>query len=125
MTEVETAASETIAEWCAIEKMSKATFYSLRSNNPELAPRIIKIPKTRIVRVIESHESWRARVAEAMQTKTARLANARRRELTSIAGKIAAQSPKHVSRRDTRSTSTPRGRRGDECLSKSAAGRDL
>jgi hypothetical protein len=109
MTEVETAASETIAEWCAIEKMSKATFYSLRWNNPELAPRTIEIPKTRIVRVIESHESWRPRVAEAMQTKAARLATARRRELASIAGKIAAQSPKHVTRRETQSTSKPQG----------------
>jgi hypothetical protein len=104
--------SETIAQWCAIERMSKTAFYDLRRTSPELAPKIIEIPGTRIVRVIESHESWRSRVAEAMQTKTARLATARRRELAIVAGKAAAASPLHVSRRGSHSAPAARRQRG-------------
>lgn len=99
MTLPKTDPSETIAEWCKVEKMSKATFYGLRQRNPELAPQTIEIPKTRIVRVVESHEAWRARITKAMKVKAARLEVARRREIAAIAGRIAAQSPHHVSRR--------------------------
>jgi len=94
-----TEASETITEWCAKERMSKASFYALLRANPELAPKTITIPNTRIIRVIESHEDWRARVAELAQSDAARLEAARRREIASLAGKVAIASPNHVSRR--------------------------
>ena len=99
MSENTVANSETIAEWCAIEKMSKAALYDLKRRNPDLAPKMIEIPGTRIVRVIESHEAWRARVAEAMKSKTAQLEVERRRELAATAGRIAATSPLHISKR--------------------------
>jgi hypothetical protein len=95
----ETKATETITEWCAKERMSKASFYSLLRANPELAPKTITIPNTRIIRVIESHEDWRARVADLARSADAQLEAARRREIASIAGKAAIKSPKHITRR--------------------------
>lgn len=92
-------ASETISEWCAVENMSKAAFYSLKRHNPDLVPQLLEVPGTRIVRVIESHDAWRARVAEAMKRKQARLERERRKEIATIAGKAAAASAAHVSKR--------------------------
>ena len=107
MSENTVASSETITEWCSVEKLSKAAFYDLP---PDLRPKTLEIPGTRIIRVIEPHDAWRARMAVAMQAKAARLETQRRRMLASIAGKIAAQSPKHVSRRRQNDARRARGR---------------
>jgi hypothetical protein len=50
-------------------------------------------------------------MAELARGEAARLEAERRRELATIAGQIATQSPRHVSRRGVRSTPTPRRRR--------------
>lgn len=91
-------ASETIAEWCAVENMSKAAFYDLKRRSPDLVPQLLEIPGTRIVRVIEPHDAWRARVAEASKRSQARLERERRKEIAAIAGKAAAASTAHVSK---------------------------
>jgi hypothetical protein len=108
MPENQVAKGETITEWCATESISKASFYALPL---KLRPETYEIPGTRIKRVVESHESWRARVAASMQTKVARLEAERRRELAAVAGRIAAASPRHISKRGARSTPTSRRRR--------------
>ena len=48
--------------------------------------------------MIESHPSWRARMAEFAKGAAARLESERRREIASIAGKAAAASAAHVSK---------------------------
>jgi hypothetical protein len=66
---------------------------------------------TRIKRITpEADAEWEARMAELAKSETARLEAERRRELA-LSGQIAAESPRHVSRRGARSTPTPRRRR--------------
>jgi predicted secreted protein len=60
---------------------------------------MLDVPGTRFRRVVESHESWRARMAALAKTEDAKLESERRREIASIAGKAAAASPRHVSKR--------------------------
>jgi hypothetical protein len=54
---------------------------------------------------------WYARMRELTGGEAAQLEHERRRELTATAGKLAAQSPNHMSRRRVRSASARRGRR--------------
>jgi formiminotetrahydrofolate cyclodeaminase len=98
MTQIDTAPSKTIAEFCAAENISKSVYYDLRRRN--LGPEESRIVGTTIVRITnEAHAAWRERMAELAKSKSAELEAARRRAQTAEAGKIAAQSPRHVSRR--------------------------
>jgi hypothetical protein len=59
-------------------------------------------------------QMWAARLRLADESEAARLEAERRRELATIVGRIAAQSPRHASRRRgarTASTARRRGRR--------------
>ncbi len=89
--------AETIDDWRKAEALSKASFYKLGKLG--LAPHTYRVPKTKIVRVTESHASWRERMTALSASKAAELETARRRELASVAGKRAAASADHVSRR--------------------------
>jgi hypothetical protein len=89
-------ASEKIREFCNVEKFSIAFFYELERRG--LGPLMLDVPGTRFRRVVESHESWRARMAALAKTEHARLETARRRELASLAGKAAVASPLHISK---------------------------
>jgi hypothetical protein len=87
--------SKSISEFCLRENMSKATFRALAAKG--LGPMIIR--QGAFVRVVESHKSWRDRMLWHSQQQTALREQARRREQASAAGKIAAASPLHVSKR--------------------------
>ncbi len=89
--------SETIAEFCRKERISRAAYYDLRKRG--LGPDVFEIPSTRIKRITpESHAAWRERMAELAKSETARLEAARRRELAKAAGKKAAASARHISK---------------------------
>jgi hypothetical protein len=100
--------SEKIREFCNVEKFSIAFFYELERRG--LGPLMLDVPGTKFRRVVESHESWRARMAALAQTEDARLETARRRAQAAIAGKVAAASPLHVSKRKTQPVTRPQRR---------------
>jgi len=89
-------ASEKIREFCNVEKFSIAFFYELERRG--LGPLMLDVPGTRFRRVVESHESWRARMGALAKTEDAKLETERRRAQAAIAGKVAAASPRHVSK---------------------------
>lgn len=92
--------AETIDDFRRVEALSKASFYKLERLG--LSPRTYRVPGTKIVRIVETHNSWRERIAALSALKAAELETARRRELAKVAGKRAAASPDHVSRRRKR-----------------------
>jgi hypothetical protein len=101
---------KTVLEWCKARHLSRSTYHKLK--NLGLGPKELEIPGTRIKRITpEADAEWEARMAELARGEAARLEAERRRELATIAGQIATESPRHVSRRGVRSTPTPRRRR--------------
>jgi hypothetical protein len=89
-------ASEKIREFCNVEKFSIAFFYELERRG--LGPLMLDVPGTRFRRVVESHESWRARMAALAKTEDAKLETESRRAQAAFAGKVAAASPRNVSK---------------------------
>ncbi len=89
--------SETIAEFCLKERISRAAYYDLRKRG--LGPDEFQIPGTRIKRITpEAHAAWRERMTELAKSEAGRLEAERRRELAKAAGEKAAASPKHVTK---------------------------
>ena len=109
-------ASEKIREFCNVEKFSIAFFYELERRG--LGPLMLDVPGTRFRRVVELHESWRARMAALAKTEDAKLETERRRAQAAIAGKVAAASPRHVSKQRKYA---PLRRRTDCCGGSDAA----
>jgi hypothetical protein len=71
---------------------------------------VFHVPGTRIERITpEARQAWRERMAELAKSETAQLEAERRRAQAAEAGKLAAQSPNHVSRR----TAAPRRARAN------------
>ena len=90
--------SETFAEFARAEGFSLSTFYKLKKLG--LGPDVLHVPGTRIERITpEARQAWRERMAELAKSETAQLQAERRRAQAAEAGKLAAQSPNHVSRR--------------------------
>ncbi|SFJ71820.1 hypothetical protein [Bradyrhizobium sp. Gha] len=90
--------AQTIAQFCRAESLSKSSYYALRRRG--LGPDERRVPGTKIIRITaEAHAAWRERIDAFARTEAAQLETERRRKLASIAGQIAAQSPRHVSRR--------------------------
>ena len=83
-------------EFCWLENISKAKFYELKKRG--LTPDEIDIDG--VLRITpKARETWHARMAKLAKGKAAQLEAARRRELAVIAGRAAARSPNHASRR--------------------------
>jgi hypothetical protein len=93
-------AAETVDEWCAVEALSKSSFYELQKSRH--GPQMLRVPGCKIVRVIESHASWRARMAALMASEAGELEMERRQQLARDAGRRAAASSKHVSKHTKR-----------------------
>jgi hypothetical protein len=90
--------SLTVGEFCLVERFSKTAYYGLKSRG--LAPDEFEIPGTRIKRITpEAHAAWRERMAALAQSEAAQLEAERRRAQAVAAGRIAAASPLHVSKR--------------------------
>jgi hypothetical protein len=83
-------------EFCWLENISKAKFYELKKRG--LTPDEIDIDG--VLRITpKARETWHARMAELAKSEAAQLEAGRRRELASIAGRAAAASPLHISKR--------------------------
>ena len=96
MEKVDTNRSLTRTEFCYVENMSPTKYHGLK--NKGLGPEEMNIDG--MIRITpEAREEWHKRMAELAKGEAARLEAERRRELAVTAGRAAAQSPNHVSRR--------------------------
>jgi hypothetical protein len=107
MANIDASPSKTIDEFCRSEGISKSTYYTMKKLG--IGPTELIIPFTKVIRITsEAQTQWRGRMQEVINSKEAKLIAARRAEQTKQAGLIAAQSPKHISRRQQ---SKPKHRR--------------
>jgi len=99
--------SLTQQEFCWVERISRAKYFDLKKLglNPD------EIDIDGLIRITpKAREAWHARMAELARGEAARLEAERRRALAVAAGRAAAQSPNHASRR-TRPAQRRRPRR--------------
>jgi hypothetical protein len=86
----------TISEFTQTHSMSMSTFY--KDQRAGRGPDVIFVGNKSLV-TEEAAAEWRQRMAARAKTKEAKLEHARRVASASHAGKIAGQSPLHVSKR--------------------------
>jgi hypothetical protein len=87
-----------IDDFCAIENICTTEYYTMKKRGH--GPAELRIPESRVVRITQAaHLEWRQRMAELAASKAGELETERRRELASVAGKHAAASSTHVSKR--------------------------
>jgi hypothetical protein len=92
--------------WIRAKGFSLSTGYKMK--NAGLAPKLLEVPGIRTSVVTpEADAEWEARMSELAQGEAAQLEVARRKAQAAEAGRIAAMSPRHHSRRQVRG----RGRR--------------
>jgi hypothetical protein len=90
--------AQTIGEFCAAENISAASYYKMRRLG--VGPREERVPGTAIIRITpEARRAWHALLAEMRQSRDAELEERRRSAHATQAGKMAAASPLHVSKR--------------------------
>ena len=88
--------SMTLGEFRDVENMSAAKYYDLKNKGP--GPEELNVDG--MIRITpEARAKWRERMAELAKSEAAQLEAERRRELASIAGRTAAASPLHISKR--------------------------
>jgi hypothetical protein len=93
--------SLTIGEFCDIENFSKSYYYSLRKRG--LAPDELRTPGSDLVRISASaRRAWHAKLEAMARTEAAAIEHLRLVEQRRAAGKLAAESPRHVSNRGPR-----------------------
>jgi hypothetical protein len=98
MTHTESPNSKTISEFCRAKRISKSSYYEMKKRG--IGPDEFIIPGTAVIRITpQSEAAWDQRIAELSKSKAAKLEAQRR---TAQAGKMAAMSPKHPSRRQHR-----------------------
>jgi predicted DNA-binding transcriptional regulator AlpA len=84
---------ETIDQWCERRGISVTTFYKWEKRGR--APVVIRIGGA--ARITAHHDAeWVRREAKRTKSKAAKQERERRSEIASKAGKIAAESPKHI-----------------------------
>jgi len=90
--------SMTINEFLAVERISRSSYYKMRDHG--YGPAETRVPGTEIIRIsARARREWHARLEERARSEAAELERERRASQRRAAGKIAAASPKHVSRR--------------------------
>ena len=88
----------TLPEWCAKRNISLPTFYKM--DRMGLAPETYEVPVVRGKRITPAADArWEKKMYALGKTKAAKREAERRRKPGAHAGKIAAQSPLHVSKR--------------------------
>ena len=101
---------KTIAEFCAAKRISKASYYEIQKRG--LGPAETVYPGTHIKRISAAAENaWDEKMARLAESKAAKLEAERRREIATAAGRIAAASPLHISKRGTADHKQPKRRR--------------
>jgi hypothetical protein len=97
-------------QWCRAKGLSVSSGYKIK--NSGLGPELLEVPGIRGARVTpEADAIWERRMAEAAQSQDAQLEAERRRAQAVQAGRIAAQSPQHVSRQPRSASRQRRARR--------------
>jgi hypothetical protein len=97
--------SKTVSEFCFAQRFSKSFYYELkrRGLNPD------ELEVLGVKRITpEAEEAWLARMAEHAKSVAAQLESERRRAQAAEAGRAAAASPLHVSRRPRKSSRSRR-----------------
>jgi hypothetical protein len=85
-------------QFCDVENISLSTYAKLQRLG--VGPRETHFPKMNLVRISpEARQKWRVDREKRNQTEAATIEQARRVILASAAGKKAAESPTHVSKR--------------------------
>jgi hypothetical protein len=88
----------TRAEFCALERMSLSTFHKLKRAG--LGPDEVHFPGMAFVRITaEARREWHTRIEQWRKSQAAQLEEQRRSASASRAGKKAAASPLHISKR--------------------------
>jgi hypothetical protein len=107
---MDTERSLTRAEWRRHRNISKASHYKMRKLG--LAPDEVEVPGTKIARITAAADAaWERRMAELARSEDAKLESERRRAQAAEAGRIAAASPLHISKRGTADHKQPKRRR--------------
>ena len=92
-------------QFCWVENISLAKYFELKKKG--LGPRVEDIDGVKRI-TPQAREEWHKRMAELAKGEAAQLEAERRRETASIAGRKAAQSEFHVSKRRARHRRTRR-----------------
>ena len=101
--------SQTIGEFSDAEGISLSQYFKIRRRG--LGPDEFRLPGTKIIRITpKARADWHARMDELQNGRAAKLEAARRRDQAVEAGRAAAKSPRHISRRK----SSRRRRHGDD-----------
>jgi hypothetical protein len=93
-------------QFCWLENISRSKYFELKKRG--LGPDVTDIDGVHRI-TPESREAWHERMAEFAKSEAAQLEAERRRELAAIAGRAAAASPLHISKRQK---PRPRRRKG-------------
>lgn len=88
--------SLSLNEFCYLENISKAFFFSLKKRG--LGPDETDINGLKRI-TPEARAKWHERMAELAKSEAAQLEAERRHELAAVAGRAAAASPLHISKR--------------------------
>jgi hypothetical protein len=93
----------TIKQFCAIENISKATYYKMRRAGLGPEETTVPIPGMTVVRITqEARRAWHQKLREVNATKAAQLERERFRATRQARGLRSVTSPKHVSHRKRR-----------------------
>jgi hypothetical protein len=94
----ESGPSSTIDEFCTLEKISRASFFKMQRAG--VGPELLRVPNTNIVRVTATaRRAWHLRMEDIAQQEAATLERQRRVDHAQRAGRAAAKSEAHHSKR--------------------------
>jgi hypothetical protein len=107
-TTVDSERSLTRKQFCAAENISLSTYHKMRRAGN--GPQETHFPRMALVRIsAENHRKWRAKNETWNKSKDASLEEQRRKANASAAGKKAAKSEKHVSKRKKGKSKSAKG----------------
>jgi hypothetical protein len=102
----------TIAEFCDVENLSRATYYKLKRLGYGPEETRILVAGVVLIRIAPAARlDWHKKLAALRDSEAGALEFARRQAQAVVAGKLAAASPAHVSRRTTVAARPPPRRR--------------
>jgi hypothetical protein len=98
-------------EWRVRKHISKSTHLKLKKAGLAPEEEVVVLPGFKLVRITpQARRDWQRKIAELRQSKEAALESARRQAQVESAGRLAAQSPNHISK--NRARPIQRRRRG-------------
>jgi hypothetical protein len=93
--------SLTVAEFCALERMSPTTYFKLKKAG--LGPQEVRFPGMNFIRITaEARREWHSCIEQSRKDQAADLERKRRSAQASRAGKRSAASANHISKQRQR-----------------------